>query len=211
MMPGGGAAGDPERVAEPAGICPGGDPDGEGGCERAEDRGRVEARFVDRLRRDEAEPAKHLHAGRHAEQDALAGKLVALGRGENGGHDHRARMDRAAFERVVVILAMRRRAVEERRICRGEPVGMADGDVPAALCCLQHASHVIRVPGREAEPDHVDEDRLRLGRHSLGHIGRAEPCTPFGQPGRNSLTCHEISPEGGRQASASGIRPFAQS
>ena len=44
---------------------------------------------------------------------ALAVRLVPLAGGEHRRHDHRAGMHRPAFEGVVEILAMRRRAVDE--------------------------------------------------------------------------------------------------
>ena len=49
-----------------------------------------------------------LHVGAH--------ERAMLRDREHRGNDHRARMHRPAFERVVVVLAVRGRAVDERRV-----------------------------------------------------------------------------------------------
>ena len=75
----------------------------------------MEARLVDHLRRDEAEPARHFDADRDP-GEAARPSLVPLGRGQHGRHDHRAGVHRPAFERVVEILAMGGRAVDQRGV-----------------------------------------------------------------------------------------------
>ena len=84
-------------------------------AQRAEHRGGMKARLVHALGRDQAQPAHHLAADRDAAREVAAGQRVLLGGGENGRDDHRARMHRAAFEGVVVVLAVRGRAVAQRR------------------------------------------------------------------------------------------------
>ena len=88
---------------------------------RAEHRGRVEARLVHHLRRNQAEPAHHLDADR----DACAAQpcrraAVSLADRQHRRHDHRAGVHRPALERVVEILAVRRGAVDERRARRAQ-------------------------------------------------------------------------------------------
>ena len=65
-------------------------------------------------------------ADRDRAQHGRAGEPAMLGGGEHGRHDHRARMDRAALEGVVEILAMGRRAVDQRCVIGAEPPLMAD-------------------------------------------------------------------------------------
>ena len=95
--------------------------DGGGGAHRAEHRGRMKARLVHHLRRDQAEPAHQLDADRDAFERGLAVDAVALADGEHRRHDHRAGVDRAALEGVVEILAVGRGAVDEGRARRAQP------------------------------------------------------------------------------------------
>ena len=81
--------------------------------------------MCDSLRRDEAHAAHQLDAGGDALDDGVAGEPAMLGGREHSGHDDRAGMHRAAFERVVVILAVRRRAVDERRVVGTEAAARA--------------------------------------------------------------------------------------
>ena len=89
-------ASEPQRCADA-----GGRPD------RAEDRGRVKARFVHGLRHHEAQSTKHFGADRNPGQRITAVRMMALAGGQHRRHDHRPRVHRAAFKRVVEILAMR--------------------------------------------------------------------------------------------------------
>ncbi len=58
---------------------------------------------------------------------------VLLGRGEHGRDDHGAGVHRAAFERVVVVLAVRRGAVAQRGGGDVEAAGMTDDRARAGL------------------------------------------------------------------------------
>ncbi len=89
--------------------------------------GRMKRGFVRGLRRDQAHAAHDLDAHRDTLHDRRAGKPAMLGRRQHGGHDDGAGMHRSAFERVVVILAMRGGAVDQRRIIRTESTVMAEG------------------------------------------------------------------------------------
>ena len=82
--------------------------------ERAEHRRRMEARLVRRHRRDQAEAAQQLDAGGDADEQPVAAEPFALAGGQHGGHDDRAGMHRTALEGVVVVLAVRGGAVDER-------------------------------------------------------------------------------------------------
>ena len=84
------------------------------GAHGAEHRGRMKAGFVGERRRHEAQPAHGLDADGDAEERRAAVELLPLADREHRRHDHRAGMDRAAFERVVEILAVDRRAVDDR-------------------------------------------------------------------------------------------------
>ena len=102
----------------------GGDADGCRG--RAENRGRMKARFVRSLGRDEAHAAHDLDAGGDAFDDGVAGEAAMLGRREHGRNDDRAGVHRPAFEGVVVILAVRRGAVDERGVVGTEAAVVPD-------------------------------------------------------------------------------------
>ena len=88
--------------------------DAGGGRDGAQHRGRMEARLVDGLGHDQAEPAHRLDADGDAVERIRAGDAVALGDRQHGRHDDDAGMHRTAFEGVVEILAMRGKAVQQR-------------------------------------------------------------------------------------------------
>ena len=96
------------------------------GAHSAEHGGRMKARLVGERRRHEAQPAHGLDADGDAEEGGAAVELLPLADGEHRRHDHRTGMDRAAFKRVVEILAMDRRAVNERGGSRRKRSGVAD-------------------------------------------------------------------------------------
>ena len=109
------AAGNPERIHNLPGIETERGADAGRRPHRAEDRGRVKAGLVDRLRHHQAQPAQHFGADRDPDQRHAAIGIVPLAGGQHRRHDHRAGMHRAALEGVVEILAMRRGAVDEGR------------------------------------------------------------------------------------------------
>ena len=134
---------------------------------RAEHRGRMEARLVHHLRRDEAEPAHQLDADRHALQRGLAVNAVPLADRQHRRHDHRAGMDRPALERVVEILAVRRGAVAEGRAGGAQRALVADGGAgPVLIPARECAADIVLVARGDAEADHVDQWSPRIS-HAL--------------------------------------------
>ena len=78
-------------------------------------RGRMEACLVDARFRDQRHAAHQLGAGNRAAQHVRPAGAVPFACRQHRGQDNRACMDRGALERVVVILAMRRGTVDQRR------------------------------------------------------------------------------------------------
>ena len=127
------AAGNAERIDDLPGVEPERGADAGRRAHRAEDRGRMEAGLVHGLRHHEAEPAQHLGADGNPDQRHAAVGIVPLAGREHRRHDHRAGMDRAAFERVVEILAMRRGAVDEGGAGRGQRARVPDRGAGAVI------------------------------------------------------------------------------
>ena len=69
----------------------------------------MKTRFVNRLRRHEAQATKHLGADGNADQRHPSVGIVAFAGRQHRRHDNRAGMDGAALERIVKILATARR------------------------------------------------------------------------------------------------------
>ncbi len=130
-------------------------------AERAEHGGWVEACLVDALRRHQARAAHELRADGDAGERVGALELVSFAHRQDCGHDHRAGMHRSALERVVEILAVRGRAVHERR-----PRGIKRALVaerrasPRGFPAAHRRVHVVAVPCRDAEPGDIDEELL---------------------------------------------------
>jgi hypothetical protein len=153
------AAGDPERRDELIAVEPQRRPDAGRRRQRADDGRRVEPGLVDRLRGHEAEAAHELDAGRDAAQRVGAGASEALARGQHRRHDDGARMDRPALEGVVEILAMRGRAVDERRRVQvGAPVVPDQRRGAGLLRGGEHGVHVIRAARRDAQPGIIEDE-----------------------------------------------------
>ena len=108
---------------------------------------------------------------------ARPSKIVPLASRQHRRHDDRAGMDRAAFERVVEILAVDRGAVDQG--CGGgrERAPVTDGGArPVIVAAGQRSFHIVFVARGDGEADHVDQQILALGPHRLGqarHIERA--------------------------------------
>ena len=135
--------------------------DARGRPHRAEDRRWMKARFVNRLRHDETQPAQHFCADRDPDQRHSAIRIVPLAGREHRRHDHGAGMHRAALERVVEILAMRSRAVDKGSAGRVQRAAMPDrraGTVIVAAC--QGACNVVLVARGDTQADHVDQQVL---------------------------------------------------
>jgi hypothetical protein len=144
-----------------------------GGAERAEHRGRMEAGLVHPLRRDEAHPAHNLAADGDAADRIGAREKLALGDREHGRNDDGARMNRAAFERIVVVLAMCGGAVGQRRGRRIEAAGMTDHRAMSGLRRRPHRAHVVRVPRGDAEAGHIHQQRVARCAGARGDRGGA--------------------------------------
>ena len=135
----------------------------------------MKARFVGERRRHGAQPAHRLDADGNAEQRRAAVESEPLASRQHGRHHHRAGMDRAAFERVIEILAVDRRAVDERGGHGGERTGVADrGARPVVVAGGEHGFHVIFVAGGNGETDDVDQQFLAFGAHGLRQMRRIE-------------------------------------
>ena len=110
----------PSADAIAAGRQPQRRADRAGRRERAEHRRRMEPRLVRRHGRHQAEAAQQLRAGDDAGEQPVAAEPFPLARGQHRRHDDGARVHRTALERIVVVLAVRRGAVDERRAERVE-------------------------------------------------------------------------------------------
>ncbi len=108
--------------------------------QRAEHRGGMKAGLVHALGRHEAQPAHHFAPDRDAAREVVTCKRMLLGSGENGRNDHGACMHRAAFEGIVVVLAVRGGAVAQRRRGDVEATRMADQRTRSGLAARGAAS-----------------------------------------------------------------------
>ena len=169
------AAGDAERIDDLPGIEAKRCADAGGRAHRAEDRGRMEARLVDGLRHHEAQPAQHFGADRDPDQRHAAVGIVPLAGGEHRRHDHRAGMHRAAFKRVVEILAMRGGAVDEGGARRSQRARVTDRRAWAVIVAArQRASDIVLVARGDAEADDIDQQILAFAR---GRRRQARPAS----------------------------------
>ncbi len=90
---------------------------------------------------------------------------MPLAGGKHRGHDDGAGMHRAAFEGVVEVLAMRRRAIDESGARRVEQARMADHGADAFVVKAgQRARDVVLIARGDAETDHVDHEILAFAR-----------------------------------------------
>ncbi len=145
--------------------------DAGGRAHRPENRGRMEAGLVHGFGHHKAEAAQHLGADGNPDQRHAAVGIMPLAGGEHRRHDHRAGMHRAALERVVEILAMRRGAVDKGRARRGQCPLVADRGAGAVIvAAAECAADIILVSRGDAETDHVDQQILAFAR---GHLGQA--------------------------------------
>ena len=155
-------ASDAQRVDEPSRLEPEGGADAGRRCHGAEHRRRVEARLVHRLGHHQAQPADRLHAGGDAEERGSAVEPFLLRGGEDRGYDDGARVDRAALERIVEVLSVRRGAVDEgSRRCPHLP-GVSDRGRRARVRAPggERRPDVIRPARHQAEADDVDQEPL---------------------------------------------------
>ncbi len=178
------AAGDAERRRDLLTGHAEGAADAAGGRERAEHGGRMKAGRMDRLRRDQCEAAEQLDAGGDAEQQAVTTQPFALGDRQDRRDDHGPGMDRAALEGVVVILAMRGGAVQERGAEGIEIAAMTEhGAGAAAIDRLERRGDIGLVARGDAKPGHVEHELAR----GLDRGRRDVPGFQSGQPFGNRL------------------------
>ena len=125
------------------------------------------------------EPAHGLDTDRNAKQRRLAVAPIVgpvpLADRQHRRHDHRAGMDRTAFERVVEILAMDRGAVDQSRGGGGQRARVPDrGARPVVVTRSERAFYIIFVARGDGEPDHVDQKLLAFAPHCLRQLGWIE-------------------------------------
>ena len=84
-------------------------------------------------------------------------------------------MHRAAFERVVEILAMDRGAVDQRRGGGRKRTRVADRRARAVIIAAgKRGLHVVLVARGDGEADHVDQQILALRPHCIGQARHIE-------------------------------------
>ena len=107
------------------------------------------------------------------EKRRLSIRIVPLAGGKHRRYDHGAGMHRAAFECVVEILAVRRRAVDQSRAgCAQTPL-VADGGAGAVIVAgVERTRDIILVAGGDAEADHVDQQVVAFRPQALRAAGR---------------------------------------
>jgi hypothetical protein len=163
---------------------------------RAKNRGGVKAGLVHRLRHHHAQPAQHLAADRDADQRHAAVGIMFFARGQYCGHQHGAGMHRAALERVVEILAMRRGSVDEGSTRGGQRARVADrraGAVIVTTC--ERAFDVVLIARGDTQPGHVDQQVLafarRLGGQATGLQRGDLEAKRFGDGNFWQFGCHD--------------------
>ena len=159
------AAGDAERIDNLAGVETKRSANAGRRAHRTKNRRRMKTRLVDGLRHHEAQSAQHFGADRNSDQGHPPVGIVPFAGGKHRRHDHRAGMHRAAFERVVEILAMRSSAIDEggaRRVQRSHVTDRRAGAVIVAT--RQRALDIILVARGDAEADDIDQQILAFTR-----------------------------------------------
>ena len=95
--------------------------------QRADDGGGMKARFMHCLRRHQRHAAHDFNASCNALHHGISVKPALLRNRQNRWYDDGAGMHRAAFKRIVEILAMGRRAVDQRRVIGVHGARVANG------------------------------------------------------------------------------------
>ena len=117
----------------------------------------METRLVNGLRRNQAQPAQQFDAGRHADKQPLATQALAFADGQNGRHDDGTGVHRSAFERVVVVLAVGRGAVDQRGAERIESLRVAYGGGRSRLAGAEGSRNIEFRACRHREAGHIDD------------------------------------------------------
>src|SRR5438105_11506667 len=122
----------------------------------------MEACLVDALRCDQARAAHELCAHGNAGEHVCPVDTVAFRHGEYCGDDHRARVHRPAFERIVEVLAVRGHAVDEGGAGRVERTLVAERRAgTATVPARKRRAYVVGAPRGDAKAGDVDEELLR--------------------------------------------------
>ena len=138
-------------------------------AERTEHRGGMKPRLVHALGRHQAQAAHDFATHGDAARDVAAGEPVLLGRGEHRRDDHGAGVHRAAFEGVVVVLAVRGGAVAQRRGGDVEAAGMTDQRARTGFRArAQRGLHVVAVARGHAQAGDVHQHGVAHRRHGGG-------------------------------------------
>jgi hypothetical protein len=118
----------------------------------------METRFMDGPRNDVIETANHLHAGDYSAQGVFAGEMEPFGCCEHSGKNHRAHADGGALQRVVKVLAVRRRSVDQS--CAGSIEGTSVANCGAlafTVPAIHQRGDVIGLSSGNAQAGHVDQ------------------------------------------------------
>ena len=142
----------------------------------------MKTRLVHGLRHHHAEPTDHLGANRDAQQRRGPARIIALAGREHRRDDHRAGVHGPTLERVVEILAVRGRAVDEGGAGGAHGACMADRRArPLLVPPCKRGLDVILVARGETEPDNVDGQVLAFAAHSCGQPRRVQRRDPARQ------------------------------
>src|SRR5215472_242304 len=142
----------------------------------------METGLVNELRCHHTEPAHGFDADRNAGQRRGAVRTVALAGGQHCGHDDGARMHRTALERVVEVLPMGSRTVDQRGAGRAQHARMPDRRARAVIVAgCEGALHVIQTARREAEPYHVNRESFAFCHHRCRQARRIDGDDAFGK------------------------------
>ena len=111
---------------------------------------------------------------------------MTLAGGEHRRHDDRAGVHRAAFERVVEILAVDRGAVDQRRSGGRQRAHMPDGGArPVIVAGRERGFNVILIARGDRQADHIDQQIFALAPHGLRQMRCVEPRNRLGKALRN--------------------------
>ena len=110
--------------------------------------------------------------------DGSAIQAAVLGDGEHGRNDHRARMHRPPFERVVEILAVRRSSVDESGVIGAHCRDMADR---GALARRGHAGEagadIVGIARGNAQPGDIQHQEPHHLGYRRGQTARVDGCS----------------------------------
>ena len=122
--------------------------------------------FVHQFWSDIAHAAHQLGADGHAPKHLLCGQLMSFGGGQQGGHDHRSRVDGPPLIGVVIIFPVGRCAVDQGGCSHiGAPSMTDDCACPLFHAGLVSGANVIGVPSSHTQTRHIDHQCIAHGLH----------------------------------------------